>query len=84
MSVDGERGLRPVEGGSRTVYLLTPVTYDEKRADEEQVAQAFDNLVKHGVARGALEESGVASVGFSVIQPSEDELPLGIEPPRGV
>ena len=42
----GERGLRSVEGGSRTVYLLTPVTYDASKANEEAVAQAFDKLVK--------------------------------------
>ena len=81
----GERGLRSVEGGSRTVYLLTPVTYDASKANEEAVAQAFDKLVKDGASRGALDESGVASVGFSVIQPNGNEIPLGIapEPPPG-
>lgn len=82
MAFEAERGLRPVEGGSKTVYLITPVTYDANAADEQQVAQAFDKLVKDGTARGALDGSGVASVGFSVIEPSGDEVPLGIEPDR--
>jgi hypothetical protein len=56
------------------------VTYDAKRADEQEVAQAFDMLVREGAARGALEEGGVTSVGFSVIQPHGFEVPLGIEP----
>ena len=82
MAVDGERGLRPIEEGSRTVYLVTPVTYDGKKADEEEVAQAFDKLVKDATEAGALEHSGVKSVGFCVIQPTGDEVPLGIEPPE--
>jgi hypothetical protein len=76
----GARGLRPLEGGSRTLYLVTPVTYDGEKADEEEVAQAFDSLVKGAVAAGALKDCGVESVGFSVIQPMGDEIPLGIEP----
>ena len=80
MAADGDRGLRPIEGGSKTVYLVTPVTYDARKADEETVAQAFDKLVKDGTAQGALDDCGVASVGFCVIQPTGDELPLGIAP----
>ena len=74
------RGPRRHEGGSRTLYLVTPVTYDETRADEQAVAQAFDSLVKDATAAGALKNAGVESVGFSVIQPTGDEIPLGIEP----
>ena len=81
MATDRERGLRSIENGSRTVYLITPVTYDGERADAEDVAQRFDKLVKDATAAGALEDSGVKSVGFCVIQPSGDEVPLGIEPP---
>lgn len=81
MATDRERGLRPIKDGSRTVYLITPVTYDGERADAEDVAQRFDKLVKEATAAGALEDSGVKSVGFCVIQPSGDEVPLGIEPP---
>ena len=81
MATDREGGLRPIEDGSRTVYLITPVTYDGERADAEDVAQRFDKLVKDATAAGALEDSGVKSVGFCVIQPSGDEVPLGIEPP---
>jgi hypothetical protein len=77
---DRERGLRPVEKGSKTVYLTTPVTYDGEKADEEEVAQAFDSLVKDAAAAGALDDSGVESVGFSVIEPVGDEIPLGIAP----
>jgi hypothetical protein len=74
------RDPRPLEGGSKTVYLVTPVTYDGKRADEQEVAQAFDSLVKDATAAGALKDAGVESVGFSVVQPTGDEIPLGIEP----
>ena len=81
MATDRERGLRSIEDGSRTVYLITPVTYDGERADAEDLAQTFDKLVKDATAAGALEDSGVKSVGFCVIQPSGDEVPLGIEPP---
>jgi len=81
VATDRERGLRPIEDGTRTVYLITPVTYDGERADAEDVAQRFDRLVKDATAAGALEDSGVKSVGFCVIQPSGDEVPLGIEPP---
>lgn len=80
VDVDRKNDPKPVEGGSRTVYLVTPVTYDASRADDEEVAQAFDRLVKDGAGQGALDESGVASVGFCVIQPNGDEVPLGIEP----
>jgi hypothetical protein len=75
------RGPRPLEGGSRTLYLVTPVTYDAERADEQAVAQAFDSVVKDAAAAGALKDAGVESVGFSVIQPTGDwdEVPLGIE-----
>jgi hypothetical protein len=73
--------VRPVEDGSRTVYLVTPVTYDGEQAEAEDVAQAFDKLVKDATKAGALQDSGVKSVGFSVIQPIGDEVPLGIEPP---
>lgn len=79
VAFDRERGPRPIESGSRTVYLVTPVTYDASKADEEEVARAFDKVVKDGAAQGALDASGVASVGFCVIQPSGDEIPLGIE-----
>jgi hypothetical protein len=61
------------------VYLVTPVTYEADMADDEAVAQAFDKLVQAGAARGGLEECGVASVGFSVIQPTGDNVPIGIE-----
>ena len=81
MATDREGGLRPIEDCARTVYLITPVTYDGERADAEDVAQRFDKLVKDATAAGALEDSGVKSVGFCVIQPSGDEVPLGIEPP---
>lgn len=74
------RGPRPLEGGSKTVYLVTPVTYDGKKADEQEVAQAFDSIVKDAAGAGALTDAGVESVGFSVIQPTGDEIPLGIEP----
>lgn len=73
------RGLRPVEGGSRTVYLVTPITYEGAKADDETVAQAFDQLVQTRAAEGALEDCGVASVGFSVIQPRDEYIPIGIE-----
>jgi hypothetical protein len=72
---------RPQESGSRTLYLITPVTYDGEKADEEAVAQAFDGVVKDAAAAGALKDSGVESVGFSAIQPTGEEIPLGIEPP---
>ena len=78
---DRKRDLRPEEGGSRTVYLVTPVTYDGEKAEAEEVAQAFDRLVKGAIEAGALQNSGVESVGFSVIQPTGEEIPLGIEPP---
>ena len=81
MATDRERGLRPIEDSARTVNLITPVTYDGERADAEDVAQAFDKLVKNATTAGALEDSGVKSVGFCVIQRSGDEVPLGIEPP---
>lgn len=61
------------------MYLVTPVTYEADMADDETVAQAFDKLVQAGAARGGLEECGVASVGFSVIQPTGDNVPIGIE-----
>lgn len=80
MGANRERGSRPPERGSRTVYLVTPVTYDGEKVDEEQVAQAFDRLVKDGVAQGVLAESGVESVGFCLIQPNGDEVPLGFDP----
>jgi hypothetical protein len=76
---NARRRSRPVEGGSRTVYLVTPVTYDAEKADDETVAQAFDKLVQAGTADGGLEECGVSSVGLSVIQPTGDHLPMGIE-----
>lgn len=82
MGINGERATRPPERGSRTVYLVTPVTYDGEKADEEQVAQAFDRLVKDCVAQGVLAESGVVSVGFCLIQPSGDDVPLGIDSGR--
>jgi hypothetical protein len=82
VATDRERQLRPIEDGSRTVYLITPVTYDGERADAEDVARSFDKLVKDATIAGALEDSGVKSVGFSVIQPIGDEVPLGIELPR--
>lgn len=81
MATDRGRGLRPTEDGAKTVYLITPVTYDGERADAEEVAQRFDKLVKDATDAGALEDSGVKSVGFCVIQPNGDEVPLGIEPP---
>jgi hypothetical protein len=71
---------RPEEGGWRTLYLVTPVTYDGEKADEEEVAKAFDSVVKEAAAQGALKDSGVESVGFSAIQPTGEEVPLGIEP----
>jgi hypothetical protein len=74
------RQRRPEESGSRTLYLVTPVTYDGETADEEEVARAFDSVVKEAAAEGALKDSGVRSVGFSAIQPTGDEIPLGIEP----
>ena len=61
----------PPERGSRTVYLVTPVTYDGEKADEEQVAQAFDRLVKDGVAQGVLAERGVVSVRFTTPHSAE-------------
>jgi hypothetical protein len=70
---------RPVEGGSRTVHLVTPVTFHTEHADEERIAQAFDKLIKDGAARGDLADCGVTLVGFSVIQPAGSDLPLGIE-----
>jgi hypothetical protein len=82
VAVERGRGLRPIEEGSRTVYLVTPVTYDGEKADAEEVAQAFDKLVKDATSAGALTDSGVESVGFCVIQASGDEVPLGIELPR--
>ena len=82
MGINGERATRPPERGSRTVYLVTPVTSDGEKADEEQVAQAFDRLVKDCVAQGVLAESGVVSVGFCLIQPSGDDVPLGIDSGR--
>lgn len=82
MATNRERGSRPIEDGSRTVYLITPVTYDGERADAEDVAQSFDKLIKDATATGALEDSSVKSVGFCVIQPNGDEVPLGIELPR--
>jgi hypothetical protein len=80
VAVYAERGVRPIERRSRTVYLVTPVTYDGQKADEDEVAEAFDKLVMDATAQGALEDSGVESVGFSVIEPTGDEVPLGIEP----
>ena len=82
VGVDRNRPTKPIEDGSRTVYLATPVTYDSRKADEQEVAQAFDKLVKDGADEGALDEIGVASVGFCVIQPDGDEIPLGIQPDR--
>jgi len=79
VAADAKRELRAVEEGSRTVYLVTPVTYEADKADDEQVAQAFDRLVKDAAADGGLDDCGVASVGFSVIQPSGDHIPIGIE-----
>ena len=76
---DAKRELRAVESGSRTVDLVTPVTYEADKADDERVAQAFDRLVKDAAAEGGLEDCGVASVGFSVIQPTGDNIPIGIE-----
>ena len=76
---DAKRELRAVESGSRTVYLVTPVTYEADKADDERVAQAFDRLVKDAAAEGGLEDCGVASVGFSVIQPTGEDIPIGIE-----
>lgn len=61
------------------MYLVTPVTYDAPKADDESVAQAFDKLVQAGAAQGGPEECGVRSVGLSVIQPLGDDLPIGIE-----
>ena len=81
MATDRDRGWRSTRGGPRTGYLITPVTYDGERADAEDVAQRFDKLVKDATAAGALGDSGVKSVGFCVIRPSGDEVPLGIEPP---
>ena len=73
---------RTESGGNanrRTVYLVTPVTYDAAQAGDDDVAQAFDKLVKDATARGELDESGVELVGHCVIQPRGDEVPLGIE-----
>jgi hypothetical protein len=61
------------------MYLVTPVTYNASQADDESVAQAFDELVKNATAQGALEDHGVELVGHCVIQPRGDEVPLGIE-----
>jgi hypothetical protein len=63
----------------RTVYLVTPVTYDATQADDEGVAQAFDRLVKNATVQGALDDHGVELVGHCVIEPRDDEVPLGIE-----
>jgi hypothetical protein len=78
--VAGEHRAR--SGGNadrRTVYLVTPVTYDAAQADDEGVAQAFDKLVKNATAEGALDDQGVELVGHCEIQPRGDEVPLGIE-----
>lgn len=73
---------RAESGGNadrRTVYLVTPVTYDAAQAGDDDVAQAFDKLVKKATARGVLDDCGVELVGHCVIQPRGDEVPLGIE-----
>lgn len=72
MAGDNDRGLR-------TVHLITPVTYDADKADDDGLAQAFDKLVKSATAQGALDDHGVELVGHCVIQPRGDEVPLGIE-----
>ena len=61
------------------MYLVTPVTYEADKADDEAVAQAFDKLVQAGAARGGLEECGRRIGGVRRDPADGDNLPIGIE-----
>jgi hypothetical protein len=76
---ENARRLKSVEGGSKTVYLVTPMTYEGAKADDERRGTGVRQACADRGRRWWSGECGVASVGFSVIQPTGDDVPIGIE-----